>query len=73
MVIDVPRLWSGGAATAIVAAVAPLTREGTMADKVSVGALNLLLGICLGSLLSAIIACTVVDRGEAVRVERRTR
>ena len=139
MVIDVPRLWSGGVATAVVAAliawvgvligrsileqdleesavifspfqsftanyavtaallalaatgvahllslstprpsvffrwivglftvagfVIPFTRGGTMTDKATVAIINLVLGICVGSLLSAVIARTVVDQG----------
>ncbi|GAB3064507.1 hypothetical protein GCM10027053_29280 [Intrasporangium mesophilum] len=139
MVIDVPRLWSGGAATAVVAAlvawigvligqnilnrnlsgaavilspfqsltanyaltaallalaatglahllslstprptvffgwivglftvagfVIPFTRSGSMSDKATVAIINLVLGICVGSLLSAVIARTVVDQG----------
>ena len=139
MVIDVPRLWSGGVATAVVAAlvawlgvligqkildrdlsgaavilspfqsltanyaltaallalaatglahllslstprpnvffgwivglftvagfIIPFTREGTMSDKATVAIINLLLGICVGSLLGAVIARTVVDQG----------
>ena len=143
MVIDVPRLWSGGVATAVVAAlvawigvligqsildrdlggaavilspfasltanyaltaallalaatglahllsvstprptvffgwivglftvagiVIPFTREGTMSDKATVAVINLVLGICVGSLLSAVIARTVVDQGRTLR------
>jgi uncharacterized protein YybS (DUF2232 family) len=143
IVIDVPRLWSGGAATAVVAAlvawvgvligqslldrnlsgaavilspfktltanyaftaallavaatglahllslstprptvffgwivglftvagvIIPFTREGDMYDKATVAIINLVLGICVGSLLSAVMARTVVDRGPDAR------
>jgi hypothetical protein len=44
--------------------VIPFTRGGTMADKATVAVINLVLGICVGSLLSAVIARTVIDQGQ---------
>jgi len=64
--------WIVGLAT-VAATVVPFTRDGTMADKVAVGVLNLVLGICIGSLVSAVMARTVVDRSQEVRAQRRIR
>jgi hypothetical protein len=60
--------WIVALAT-VAAAVIPFTRGGTMSDKLAVCVINLVLGICIGSLLSAVISRTVVDRGQAVRAE----
>lgn len=54
--------WIVGLAT-VVSMVLPFSRGGTMADKVSISIINLIIGIGIGSLLSAVMARTVVDRG----------
>ena len=55
----------------IVSVVIPVTRGGTAGDKMAVAIINLVLGLCIGSLLSAVMARTVVDRGRSA--ERYTR
>ncbi|MDN5790614.1 MAG: DUF6069 family protein [Micrococcales bacterium] len=54
--------WIVGLAT-VISMVIPFSRGGTMADKASVAVINLIIGIGIGSLLSAVMARTVVDRG----------
>lgn len=47
----------------LVSIVLPLSRGGATGDKLSVAVINLVIGLCIGSLLSAVMARTVVDRG----------
>ncbi|MDN5767472.1 MAG: DUF6069 family protein [Humibacillus sp.] len=61
--------WIVGLLT-LVGVMIPFTRGGTMADKVSVGVINLVIGIVIGSLISAVMARTVVDRGTRVPPRR---
>ena len=58
--------WIVGLVT-VVSVVIPFSREGSLADKVAVSVINLVIGLCIGSLLSAVMARTVVDRGTRVR------
>ena len=57
--------WIVGLVT-VVSMVLPFSRGGTTADTVSVAVINLVIGLCIGSLLSAVMARTVVDRGTRV-------
>ena len=56
--------WIVALAT-VIAVVLPATRGGTAADKMAVAIINLVLGLCIGSLISAVMARTVVDRGRS--------
>lgn len=58
--------WIVGLLT-VVAVVIPFTRGGSTIDMVSVGVINLVIGIVIGSLLSAVMGRTVIDRGTQVR------
>lgn len=61
--------WIVGLLT-LVSVVIPFTRAGTMTDKVSVAVINLVIGLVVGSLISAVMARTVVDRGTRVPPRR---
>ena len=61
--------WIIGLLT-LVSVVVPFSRGGTMTDKVSVGVINLVIGVVIGSLISAVMARTVVDRGTRVPPRR---
>jgi hypothetical protein len=39
----------------------PFTRDGSTASRVSVSIINLVVGLCIGSLLTAVLSRTVVD------------
>lgn len=61
--------WIVGLLT-LVSVVIPFTRGGTTIDKVSVGVINLVIGIVIGSLISAVMARTVIDRGTRIPPRR---
>lgn len=61
--------WIVGLLT-VIGVVIPFTRGGTMTDKISVGVINLIIGVVIGSLISAVMARTVVDRGTRVPPRR---
>jgi hypothetical protein len=54
--VDASRLWTGGFATALVAALvavlAPFMTDAELASKVATAAISLMLGIAIGSLVS---------------------
>lgn len=61
--------WIVGLLT-VVSVVIVFTRGGTMIDKISVGVINLVIGVVIGSLISAVMGRTVVDRGTRVPPRR---
>ena len=61
--------WIVGLLT-LVSVVIPFTGGGTTIDKVSVGVINLVIGIVIGSLISAVMVRTVIDRGTRIPPRR---
>ena len=52
--------WIVGLVT-LAAMIVPFTREGETGAKVCISVINLVLGLCIGSLLTAVLSRTVVD------------
>ncbi len=52
--------WIVGLVT-VAAMILPFTRDGSTASRVSVTIINLVVGLCIGSLLTAVLSRTVVD------------
>jgi hypothetical protein len=47
--------------TTVAAMILPFTRDGSTASRVAVSIINLVVGLCIGSLLTAVLSRTVVD------------
>ena len=52
--------WIVGLVT-VAAMILPFTRDGSTASRVAVSLINLVVGLCIGSLLTAVLSRTVVD------------
>jgi hypothetical protein len=52
--------WIVGLVT-VAAMILPFTRDGATASRVAVSIINLVVGLCIGSLLTAVLSRTVVD------------
>ncbi|GAA2165680.1 hypothetical protein FHX52_0858 [Humibacillus xanthopallidus] len=52
--------WIVGLVTAA-AMILPFTRDGATASRVAASIINLVIGVCIGSLLTAVLSRTVVD------------
>jgi hypothetical protein len=52
--------WIVGLVT-VAAMILPFTRDGSTASRVAVSIINLVVGLCIGSLLTAVLSRTVVD------------
>jgi len=52
--------WIVGLST-VAAMILPFTRDGATSSRVAVSVINLVIGLCIGSLLTAVLSRTVVD------------
>jgi hypothetical protein len=57
--LNAGRLWTGGVATALVAALAPFLSDADLDEKVATSAITLVVGVAIGSLLSGVARSAV--------------